>query len=321
MKCDFCNSEETYIKDYENKYVIKGKNIEFISKRRFCKKCNNLVYDDQLDNKVSEIAIDIYNKKYGISKDDIISLRNKYNLSQDLFSKVIGCAKKTLISYEKGKSIPNDSYLIILKTLIAKPNTIFILVNANKEQFTDKELLKINNRIEKCDIIKSDLTELENFDEYNGYTKYSKDKLYNTILFFSEGSVLKTKLLKEMFYADFLSYKEIGKSITGLEYVKLPFGPVPNDYENILNNFSNQNIINYSVNFLNDYEYNIISAKKKFNKNIFEKEEIEILNKVKEKFVSYGSKDIVNYSHKEEAFLKTKPLDRISYDYAFDINF
>ena len=40
------------------------------------------------------------------------TLRNKYNLSQELFSKIIGCAKKTLISYEKGTAIPNDNYMI-----------------------------------------------------------------------------------------------------------------------------------------------------------------------------------------------------------------
>lgn len=38
-----------------------------------------------------------------------------------------------------------------------------------------------------------------------------------------------------MFYCDFLSYKNIGKSITGLTSNKYPYGLVPNDYENILN--------------------------------------------------------------------------------------
>lgn len=126
---------------------IKGKNICFVSKRRFCKLCNNLVYDSVLDNKVSEIAISEYNKKYGITKEEIINLRRRFNLSQELFAKVIGCAKKTLISYEKGKSIPNDSYLIILKSLLSKPDTIKTIIDANKEQFTEKEFNKINEKI------------------------------------------------------------------------------------------------------------------------------------------------------------------------------
>ena len=35
------------------------------------------------------------------------------------------------------------------------------------------------------------------------------------------------KLAKMMFYSDFLAFKNLGESITGLEYRKLPQGPVP----------------------------------------------------------------------------------------------
>ena len=323
MRCDFCKSEETYIKEYEHKYIIKGKNITFTSERRFCKKCNNLVYDSKLDNKASEIAIEKYNEIYGISKEEIINLRNKFGLSQELFSKIIGCAKKTLISYEKGKSIPNDSYLIILKSLISKPETIKTIIEANKEQFTEKEFNKIN---EKISIILPNNTKQFLFNseylpnEFNGYTKICKEKIYNIILYFANKKILKTKLLKEMFYADFLYYKNYCKSITGLEYAKLPFGPVPDQFESILNECSIQNIINYKVDFINQYECHNISAIKKFDKSIFDKEELEILKIVKEKFESFGSKEIVEFSHKENAFISPEFGEKISYDYSFDIN-
>ena len=65
MRCDICGSYETYIKEYNHDYTIKGKKINFISSRRFCKKCNNLVYDSKLDNEASKKAIDLYNKEYG----------------------------------------------------------------------------------------------------------------------------------------------------------------------------------------------------------------------------------------------------------------
>ena len=207
MKCDICKNEETYVKNYEHTYNIKGKIIKFNSERRFCKKCNNLVYDSDLDNKASIKAIEKYNELYGISKEKIINLRKKFNLSQDLFSKIIGCAKKTLISYEKGKSIPNDSYLIILKSLLAKPEMIVTIIEVNKDQFTEKEFNKINEKI--IDILPNNSKNLISnndcqLNEFNGYSKFSKEKIYNMILYFSDSVVLKTKLLKEMFYADFL---------------------------------------------------------------------------------------------------------------------
>lgn len=322
MRCDICKSQETYIKDYDHNYNIKGKNISFIAKRRFCKSCNSIVYDSDLDNRASEIAINKYNEEYGITKEEIVDLRNRFNLSQELFAKIIGCAKKTLISYEKGKSIPNDSYLIILRSLLSKPETIKTIIDANKEQFTEKEFNKINEKI--AAFLPNNTKQLI-FDseyipnEYNGYSKLSKEKIYNMILYFANQTVLKTKLLKEMFYTDFLYYKNTCKSITGLEYAKLQFGPVPDQFESILNECSKENLIEYKIEYNNQYESHNISANKEFDPSIFDEEELKILKQVKEKFKKFGSKDIVDFSHKEKAFTSPEFFDKISYDYAFDI--
>ena len=35
-----------------------------------------------------------YNEEYGITKEEIVNLRTRFNLSQELFAKIIGCAKK-----------------------------------------------------------------------------------------------------------------------------------------------------------------------------------------------------------------------------------
>lgn len=85
--------------------------------------------------------------KNTFDKEEVKALRKNYALSLDDFSKIIGCAKKTLISYEQGISIPNDSYLITLKTLIKKPEIIKYLIESNKERFTEKELKRINKKI------------------------------------------------------------------------------------------------------------------------------------------------------------------------------
>lgn len=51
---------DTYIKNHEHIYQIKGKEIKFNSDRRFCSKCNSLVYEEKLDNTASEKGIEIY---------------------------------------------------------------------------------------------------------------------------------------------------------------------------------------------------------------------------------------------------------------------
>ena len=322
MKCDVCNCNETYIKDYEHNYNIKGKKINFVMPRRFCKNCNNLVYDSELDNNASLKAIEIYNKLYGLDKEKIVELRHSLKLSQDLFAKIIGCAKKTLISYEKGTAIPNDNYLIIIKCLIAKPDTIITLVNANKEQFTNREYNKIQNNFEKysSNNIKNLYSDVDFIpSEYNGYTRCDIVKIINMILFFSNSCILKTKLFKEMFYADFMYYKMVGASITGLEYAKLPFGPVPNDYSKIIEICCKENLIDYGITYKLDLEYHEIKAKKDIDLSVFSEKELNILNKVKNFFADFSSKKIEDFSHKEKGYIETKDYQNISYDYAFDI--
>ena len=129
--------------------------VTYTSKRRVCNNCGNLIYDKELDNNSLYKAYRIYNEKYGIPKDKIINLRKKYNLTQTEFSKIIGCAKKTLISYEQGKSIPNDIYMpnsffrLLIKKLLAytisKPRTIATNTDTYSNMFI------INLIISLCD--------------------------------------------------------------------------------------------------------------------------------------------------------------------------
>lgn len=321
MKCDNCLCKSTYVKDYEHNYNIKGKEIKFISPRRFCKECNSLVYDAELDNEASRKAIEIYNKNYGICKENIVNLRNKYNLSQELFSKIIGCAKKTLISYEKGTAIPNDNYMIIINTLISKPDTIITLIESNKNQFTDKEYFRIKEKISKFSNNEKQLFYIKDFEpnEYNGYTKLDKNKIINLILMFAKKGILKTKLLKEMFYADFLNYKYTGESITGLEYAKLPYGPVPDNFEKIITECKNEELISYNIEYKNEYELHNIKSLTEIDETVFTNEELDIIDKVIDFFKDFKSKEIADFSHEEKAYIETNFSDKISYDYAFDI--
>ena len=249
--------------------------------------------------------------------------RKKYNLSQELFSKIIGCAKKTLISYEKGMSIPNDNYLIILKTLIENEDTIKPLIESNKENFNDKEYTKIQKNI--YPYIGNNLKNIEfqfetELSEYNGFTKLSFEKIKNLILYLTKEGLYKTKLLKELFYIDFKCYKEYAYSLTGLEYAKINHGPVPDNFEYLLSKLFDQNIIDLNVIIHDNYEENIFEAIEQEDMSIFNSNELEIIDYVKKHFKDYSVKEIVDFSHKEKAFNNTKLKEIISYEYSFDLN-
>lgn len=205
MKCNLCNSEN--VKEVKHHHVENVKNhiIEFDMNRMVCQDCKNIISNKELDDKFNRELIRLYNIKYGIQAEDIVLLRKKLNLSQELFAKIIGCAKKTLVSYEVGYSIPNDIYMGVLKLINSDNSVILELLAANKDNYTKTEYEKIINRI---NIKKNTNTKVDNNELIN-----------NIILYFSENGVSKTKVMSLMFLADYDYYMKYGKTITNLEYV------------------------------------------------------------------------------------------------------
>lgn len=147
MKCGYCGSERTVVIEGKYSTAIKGRDIVIPCKRRYCTECRREVVDDDLDKEAAKKALRRYNELYALNKDRIMAIRKSFNLSQELFSKIIGCAKKTLVCYEKGTSSPNDNFSIILNTLVYKPKLIIDFVEANRSNYTDKQYNTIMKKI------------------------------------------------------------------------------------------------------------------------------------------------------------------------------
>ena len=320
-KCDICGSTDTYVKLYKHTF-LKGVPIEIESKRRFCSKCNSLVIDDILDDEALLKAFDKYNSLYGIKPEEITALRESYGFSKELFAKIIGCARKTLISYENGTSIPNDNFYIILKMLLNDPSMINNLVLANEQYLTDKYLKKIKEKIGKEPnniILQAFFDNEEDIADYNGYTEFNINKLEEIISNLTNSAISKMKLFKELFYSDFVNYKNTAAGITGLEYVKYAKGPVPNHFEILLDDLYRKGLIDYVTEYVDGKEHELIISKMPIKNKYLSSNELLVINKVKEYFKDFSDQEISDYSHKEDAYIKTNMNELISYDYALDI--
>jgi uncharacterized phage-associated protein len=66
---------------------------------------------------------------------------------------------------------------------------------------------------------------------------HSRKKLLNAIVFFTTNTKYcgKTKLLKLLYFLDFIHFRETGRSVTGLKYETWGLGPVPRNFFNELN--------------------------------------------------------------------------------------
>jgi uncharacterized phage-associated protein len=113
-------------------------------------------------------------------------------------------------------------------------------------------------------------------------------------------------LNKLLFYTDFLHFKKTGRSLTGLRYAAIDFGPVPNHYSSLYEMMLDEGIIELSGN-MTDFGYTErfhLPEGKQCYISVFSDAERETLSKVVAKFNNISTSDIVALSHKEEAWLQ-----------------
>ena len=80
---------------------------------------------------------------------------------------------------------------------------------------------------------------------FSGNRAFSLEKMAAMISHIASATtdLYKTKLNKLLFYADFINYNSFGHSISGSRYVHLPYGPVPDGYEDTLDTLNHYGVI------------------------------------------------------------------------------
>lgn len=154
---------------------------------------------------------------------------------------------------------------------------------------------------------------------------HNREKIFNLIVYFVAKTKYcgKTKLFKLLFFADFKAFKELGQSMTGLSYYTWDNGPAPvtlfHEFKNPPDDFRKA----FSVIKLEESERLNIEPRIKFNPDIFNKKELQILEQLVFIYQDAYSKDMVEITH-----LKNSPWDKtlkqkgknklIDYKLAFD---
>jgi len=161
---------------------------------------------------------------------------------------------------------------------------------------------------------------------YTGYRLLIPEKVYQIVRFFAETlQPWKTKLNKLLFYADFLHYKTYGTSISGLKYVAIDHGPVPDNYEILLASGQKRDIFDIlfqeaGKDFIG--EKIIPSPQQKFNPELFQKEEPESMKTVADRFRNTTPAELVKITYREKAWQENiEKKSIIDFIYGFELLF
>jgi len=166
----------------------------------------------------------------------------------------------------------------------------------------------------------------QHVDLTSGFKGYDLEKFKNMILYLVKrlDGVLKTKLIKLLWYCDFLHFKETSVSITGSQCVRLPLGPVPDNYELIIANMIHEGLIDKSeIPFQTKdgtQQGEEFTALLEPDKSIFTEKEIQVMDFIADTFREDTSTSIMEKSHRETAYKKCEDGDIISYEYAKELS-
>ena len=148
------------------------------------------------------------------------------------------------------------------------------------------------------------------------------NKFKNVLLYILERcagkpNVGETVLYKLLYFADFNYYELYEEHLTGAKYRKLPFGPVPQKLDTIINQMiENGEIERIKVPYFDKIQTRYIPLVSADLKTINGAEK-EVIDKVIEQFSDWSAAAISNYSHKDMPWLASKEGEEINYELAF----
>ena len=330
--CPYCHTEVEYNIEKRDIKEFRGVEIATYENVAVCKKCNQDLYVNKLENENTNRIYEAYRHITDVIKpQDIINLRLKYNISQRELTAILGFGKMTINRYERGV-VPTKSQSDYLKLLIANDDKFIQKTQEayQKNDISEKTYSKVvSKEHEQCTFKKDIQDNIRRYlvfelnrtpDVYNGYKEFDLEKVENIISYIASKvkNLTITSLNKYLWYIDMLSFNQRSVAITGLTYQNQKFGPtiIDKKYDAISlldDKYTREDIetengnttkissnCNYDLKEISDNEKQIIDA---------------IIKLLKNKNVT----EISELSHKEDGWKKTKRYEKISFEYATNL--
>lgn len=155
---------------------------------------------------------------------------------------------------------------------------------------------------------------------YGSDNEESRERLRELMLFVAERcqddpKFGVTKLNKILFYCDFLAFAKYGKSITGISYNKLSFGPVPTGAENMRRRMVQDEDIVVTSRGYSPFQAQRVVPRREANLDFFSGHEIALVDGIIGVLAPASAKQVSELSH-GKAWEVVKDYEKIPYEAA-----
>lgn len=149
MYCPECDAErEIEIRHEKESYPVKNENVEIIAQVTYCKSCGEQIWNEEFDEDNLRKAYRLYRTSHGLLQpEDIKRIRDKYNLTQTTFAKILGFGEKTIARYENGRIQDNAQNNLI--ELADYPDVFEKLLKKSEGVIGDADYQRATEALEK----------------------------------------------------------------------------------------------------------------------------------------------------------------------------
>lgn len=304
--------------------IFKSVAVKYPARYEYCDRTEDfLTYGDSINT--NDLAFkDAYRKKVGLlTSQEIAGIREMYGVSQKDFCKILGWGSSTIARYENHQ-VQDAVHDQVLRKVASDPKWFLQLLDRAKTELTDKAYRKYLSRGKELyhhqenrylkESIEAAYVRYEGRNDLMGNTRLDIDKVVELINYIAlhVPFLHKVKLMKLLWYSDFLHYKRYGVALTGLVYRALPMGAVPDRHQTIME----LDGVEFDEIEYRDYTGYRFKSSPDFRVNKLSDTEIEVIDEVIERFKNYSTEQIIERMHEEEAYKNTPKNQPISYKYA-----
>jgi transcriptional regulator with XRE-family HTH domain len=233
----------------------------------------------------------------------IAELRKVKRLSQEDLSKSVKISRPSLTQIELGNRSVN----------IMELQRLSIVMGFSLDEFMSKDFTVTQNVVSKAE------KKSKKIKERISVPTLQVNKFKNVLLYILERcagkpNVGETVLYKLLYFSDFNYYELYEEHLTGARYRKLPYGPVPQKMDAIINQMIDKGQLQRVKTEYHGYSQTRYLPLEKPNLTELRASEKEIIDRVIEQMSEWSASAISNYSHKDMPWLASREGEEINYE-------
>jgi transcriptional regulator with XRE-family HTH domain len=236
----------------------------------------------------------------------ILELRKIKGLSQEDLASRIGMSRPSLVQIELGNRSIDTLELLQLSNVLSFSIDEFLSADFKAAEEVRHEKVNSENK-QQLRISIPDLS----------VSKFKNVLLYILEKCAGKPNIGETVLNKLLYFCDFNFYELYEEHLTGARYKKLPYGPVPQKLDSIINQMIDKDQLKRIKTDYHNFPQTRYIPMVKADLQQLSAAEKTVIDNVINQMSDWNANKITDYSHKDMPWTATKEGDYISYNLAF----